>query len=143
MRFYIATGLENASRAKELSVVLSRNGHELTYDWMAQGDVRMQGKERLAEIAFNEVRAVRDAELVVALLPGGMGTHTEIGVAIASRSNKRILIWSETGEHFRDEDKCCALYFHPAVERIVCTFDELIKKLDADRIESTLDRDHN
>ncbi len=143
MRFYIATGLENASRAKELSVVLSRNGHELTYDWMAQGDVRMQGKERLAEIAFNEVRAVRDAELVVALLPGGMGTHTEIGVAIASRSNKRILIWSETGEHFRDEDKCCALYFHPAVERIVCTFDELIKKLDADRIESTLDSNHN
>lgn len=143
MRFYIATGLENASRAKELSVVLSRNGHELTYDWMAQGDVRMQGKERLAEIAFNEVRAVRDAELVVALLPGGMGTHTEIGVAIASRSNKRILIWSETGEHFNDEDKCCALYFHPAVERIVCTFDELIKKLDADRIESMLDSNHN
>lgn len=143
MRFYIATGLENASRAKELSVVLSRNGHELTYDWMAQGDVRMQGKERLAEIAFNEVRAVRDAELVVALLPGGKGTHTEIGVAIASRSNKRILIWSETGEHFNDEDKCCALYFHPAVERIVCTFDELIKKLDADRIESTLDSNHN
>lgn len=143
MRFYIATGLENALRAKELSVVLSRNGHELTYDWMAQGDVKMQGKERLAEIAFNEVRAVRDAELVVALLPGGKGTHTEIGVAIASRSNKRILIWSENGEHFRDEDKCCALYFHPAVERIVCTFDDLIKKLDADRIESTLDSKHN
>lgn len=143
MRFYIATGLENALRAKELSVVLSRNGHELTYDWMAQGDVKMQGKERLAEIAFNEVRAVRDAELVVALLPGGKGTHTEIGVAIASRSNKRILIWSENGEHFRDEDKCCTLYFHPAVERIVCTFDDLIKKLDADRIESTLDSKHN
>lgn len=143
MRFYIATGLENALRAKELSIVLSRNGHELTYDWMAQGDVKMHGKERMAEIAFNEVRAVRDAELVVALLPGGKGTHTEIGVAIASRSNKRILIWSENGEHFRDEDKCCALYFHPAVERIVCTFDELIKKLDADRIESTLDSNQN
>lgn len=143
MRFYIATSLKNASLAKELAVVLSRNGHEITYDWMDNGDVRLQGKEKMAEVAFSEVRAVRDAELVVALLPGGVSTHTEIGVAIASRSNKRILIWSESGEEFRDSNNCCAFYFHPAVERIVCKFDELINKLDADRIESMLDNDHN
>ncbi len=143
MRFYIATGLENVERAKELSAVLSRNGHELTYDWTAHGDVRSMGKDKMAEVAFSEVRAVRDAELVVALLPGGFGTHTEIGVAIASRSNKRILIWSETGEAFRDPKQSCTFYFHPAVERIVCSFEELIEKLDADRIESMLDKEQN
>ena len=56
MRFYIATGLENAERARQLSAVLTRNGHELTYDWTAHGDIRSQGEAKMAEVAFNEVR---------------------------------------------------------------------------------------
>ena len=136
MRFYIATGLENAERARQLSAVLTRNGHELTYDWTAHGDIRSQGEAKMAEEEFNEVRSVRDAELFVALLPGGAGTHTELGAAIASRSNKRILVWSETGIEFQPDKNSCTFYFHPCVERICCPFDELIKRLDADRIDS-------
>ena len=100
MRFYIATGLVNAEHARKAAEVLRRNGHEQTYDWTTHGDIRHEGAERMSEVAFNELRAVRDAELVVALLPGGQGTHTELGVALATRSNKRIILWSETGDEF-------------------------------------------
>lgn len=140
MRFYIATGLKNAAKAKQAVDVLRRNGHELTYDWTEHGDVRSLGAEKMEEVAFNEVRAVRDAELFVALLPGGFGTHTELGVAIASRSNKRVILWSETGGEFNSPSETCAFYFHPAVERLVCSFDELIEILNNDRIDSSLDK---
>ncbi len=140
MRFYIATGLKNAAKAKQAVSVLRRNGHELTYDWTEHGDIRSLGAEKMEEVAFNEVRAVRDAELFVALLPGGFGTHTELGVAIASRSNKRVILWSETGIEFKSPGETCAFYFHPAVERLVCSFDELIEILNNDRIDSSLDK---
>lgn len=140
MRFYVATGLENVERAKKAVVVLARNGHELTYDWTSHGDIRYLGADKMSDVAFSEVRAVRDAELVVVLLPGGKGTHTELGVSIASRSNKRILLWSETGEEFNNSEMNCTFYFHPAVERIVCSFEELLSVLDNDRIDSALDK---
>lgn len=138
MRFYIATNISNAAGASKLAEVLSRNGHERTYDWTTHGDVRHEGNGRMGEVAFNEIRAVRDAEFVVVLLPGDDGTHTELGVAIASRSNKRILVWSETDEAFNDAGKTCRFYFHPAVERLCCPFDDLISLLDTDRIDSAL-----
>lgn len=136
MRFYIATGLVNAEHARKAAEVLRRNGHEQTYDWTTHGDIRHEGAERMSEVAFNELRAVRDAELVVALLPGGQGTHTELGVALATRSNKRIILWSETGDEFAFDNRTCTFYFHPAAERVVCPFEELLEILNTDRIDS-------
>ena len=88
------------------------------------------------DAVFSELRAVRDAELVVALLPGGQGTHTELGVALATRSNKRIILWSETGDEFAFDNRTCTFYFHPAAERVVCPFEELLEILNTDRIDS-------
>ena len=122
MRFYIATGLVNAEHARKAAEVLRRNGHEQTYDWTTHGDIRHEGAERMSEVAFNELRAVRDAELVVALLPGGQGTHTEL--------------WSETGDEFAFDNRTCTFYFHPAAERVVCPFEELLEILNTDRIDS-------
>ena len=125
MRFYIATGLVNAEHARKAAEVLRRNGHEQTYDWTTHGDIRHEGAERMSEVAFNELRAVRDAELVVALLP-----------ALATRSNKRIILWSETGDEFAFDNRTCTFYFHPAAERVVCPFEELLEILNTDRIDS-------
>lgn len=122
--------------ARKAAEVLRRNGHEQTYDWTTHGDIRHEGAERMSEVAFNELRAVRDAELVVALLPGGQGTHTELGVALATRSNKRIILWSETGDEFAFDNRTCTFYFHPAAERVVCPFEELLEILNTDRIDS-------
>ncbi len=140
MRFYVSTGIFSAHRAAELADVLRRRGHEQTYDWMEHGDVRREGASRMGEVAFNELRAVRDAELVVVLLPGGSGTHTELGMAIATRSNKRIILWSETGDEFSFDERTCAFYFHPSVERVSCSFEDLKHLLDREQIGSDLNR---
>lgn len=140
MRFYIATGLQHAQRASELAEVLKNRGHEHTYDWTVHGDIRREGETRMSEVAFNELRAVRDAELMVVLLPGGTGTHTELGVAIATRGNKRIILWSEKGEEFNYDERACTFYFHPSIERIVCPFEELLRRLDKEQIDSNISR---
>ena len=139
MRFYVSTGIGNAALAIRLANTLMNHGHELTYDWTAHGDVRYAGEQRMSEVAFNEFRAVRDAELMVVLLPGGKGTHTELGAAIATRSNKRIILWSATGEEFRHDTRTCVFYYHPAVERIICPLEVLLELFDSDVVNPALD----
>ena len=134
MRFYISSGIGNQERVSELAGVLTERGHELTYDWTEHGDIRFEGERVMTELAFTELRAVRDAELMIVLLPGGKGTHTELGLAIATRSNKRIIIWSEDGREFTDPESTCAFYFHPSTERISCPFETLKKLLDREQI---------
>lgn len=138
MRFYISSGIENHTRVAELAAVLTGRGHELTYDWTEHGDIRHEGERVMSEVAFNELRAVRDAELLLVLLPGGKGTHTELGLAIATRSNKRIIIWSETGAEFTEPERTCTFYFHPCAERIVCPFETLKLLLDREQIGSDI-----
>lgn len=133
MRFYVASSVSNAENAKKIVSIMERNGHELTYDWIADGDIHSSGSDRMGESAFFELRSVIDAELVLVMLPSGADTHTELGVSLASRSNKRILVWSEDGSDFTDPQKNCLFYFHPAIERIVCPFEEL-----ADRMNSIM-----
>ncbi|MBO4879069.1 MAG: group-specific protein [Clostridia bacterium] len=132
MRFYIAASFENASMAIKLSNLLVRNGHELTYDWTTHGDVRYAGPRRMSEVAFNEYRTMRDAELVLVLLPAGSGTHAELGMAIATRTNKRIIVWSPDGEEFSFDNKTCIFYYHPSVERIACPPEILMELLETE-----------
>ncbi len=140
MRFYVSTGIANIRRAVELAEVLKKRGHELTYDWMTHGDIRFEGEARMMEVAFNELRAVRDAELMIVLLPGGSGTHTELGVGIATRGNKRIILWSEKGDEFNYDERTCAFYYHPCCERVICPFEELLARLDKEQIGSDISR---
>lgn len=130
MRFYVASGLENRDRVQLVIQKIRSIGHEMTYDWTVHGDVRCQGEEILNTVAGNETFAVIDAGCVLVLLPGGHGTHTELGIALASRSNKRIILWSETGEEFGCDLKTCAFYHHSSVEMLHCSFEELLERIE-------------
>ena len=125
MRFYVASGLENREIAADMIHFLANKGHIPTYDWTENGDVRGQGLDRLLATSVSEASAVRDAELVLVLLPGGYGTHTELGIALATRSNKRIILWSATGKEFEDGPNTCVFYHHQSVDKITSTFEEL------------------
>ena len=131
MRFYVASSIHNAENVKKVVSLMERNGHQLTYDWVKDGNVRSDGPDRMGEVAFFELRSVIDAELVLVMLPGGAGTHTELGISLASRTNKRILVWSEDSSDFTDPKKNCVFYFHPAIERLVCPFEELLDRMNA------------
>jgi hypothetical protein len=90
MIFYIATRLERAEEQKELSAALIALGHEISYDWSVHGSVQSEGPERIREVAIAETRGVMDAELFVCLLPGGRGTHSELGIAIADSVHRQM-----------------------------------------------------
>ncbi|MEA5059561.1 MAG: hypothetical protein VB049_05955 [Candidatus Pelethousia sp.] len=129
MRFYVASGLENRELAKTMISFIQARGHLPVYDWTVHGDVRGQGEARLMDVAAQEYGAVREAEFVFIMLPGGCGTHTELGIALGSHANKRIVLWSATGREFQDGPNTCVFYHHRAVERIVCPFEELMQRL--------------
>jgi hypothetical protein len=99
MRVYIATALENASAAEHLSAMLGAFGIGTTYAWWAHGAVMDVGPcpehgercdaepcrdRRIGLAATYEVGGVRDCDLLIGLLPGGRGTHTEIGIALGA-----------------------------------------------------------
>ena len=117
MKFYIATRLEQAARHRQLAHALTGGGHVLTYDWTVHGNVRKDGEVRLRETAIAETRGVVEADVLIGLLPGGRGTHVEIGMALGL--GKPVLLWSEK-EHglFEADDRTCAFYHHPLVHRI-------------------------
>ena len=131
MKFYVASGVPNAERVNQASRVLAARGHQRTYDWTKHGDVSAESLERKREVARTEAQAVVDAELVALLLPGRFGTHAELGIAIASSANKRILLWSESSAPFDGTSGFCVFYHHPAIERVVCPFEELLDTLSA------------
>ena len=75
MKFYIASKLENAEQVSKVASVLKAAGHEHTYDWTKHGSVKGEGENRLREVMQNEFFGVRDADMVIILMPGGRGTH--------------------------------------------------------------------
>ncbi len=144
-KYYIASGLENAAAVKELKAVLDGAGWQHTYDWTAHGAVWSEGAERLSGVAERELHGVMHASVLVVLLPGGRGTHTELGVSLGAWLfglkmeeyyagllgkvvGKRVVIYSSNPKDFEIGPEPCAFYHHPLVERF-SSMDEMIKSL--------------
>lgn len=129
MTFYVATSLARAADADIVADDLRRRGWTQTYRWTEHGDVRRLDAARLAEIARAEAHGVVTAEALIVLLPGGRGTHTELGMYISAAARVRqlqvepaydaprpmLILHSETGDEFTTPDTMCVFYFHPVV----------------------------
>jgi len=119
VKFYIASKLENASQVRQLAKVLKSWGWQHTYDWTGYEPAQMK------EIALNEYAGVINADLVIVLLPGGRGTHTELGIATAT--GKKIVLHSEDPVLFDEYFQApCPFYWLPGVKRVCCPFSELL-----------------
>lgn len=124
MRYYIASRLENAPRVKELKHILDANGWHHTYDWTVHGSVQNEGSHIIREVAEREAEGVGTANVVIVLLPGGRGTHTELGIALGL--NLRVVLLSETAEiDFGQDGRTCAFYHHSLVQRVSSWFELL------------------
>ena len=108
MRIYIATGLENFKQHNLLRDMLVGEGITLTYDWTVHGSVQNQ-PEDWAKYACLETQGVKDAHTVVAILPGGRGTHTEIGIALGMGKEVFLIGYDPMEKH------TCIFYHHPKV----------------------------
>lgn len=127
MKYYIASGFTNIEPVRALKKRLDEIGWEHTYDWTVEQGTTFE------ETAQLEINAVSEADVVIVLLPGGRGTHAELGCAIgqtllgkalveegiAESAERRIVLYSATP----DQDfgtqypGCCIFYHHPLVER--------------------------
>jgi len=80
-RVYIATSIESVQLYRLLRALLLEHEIHVTYDWTTHG--RIDNASQLAEAGRREKQGVLDADVVVVLLPGGFGTHVELGLALA------------------------------------------------------------
>jgi hypothetical protein len=87
--YYIATGLKNVEAHERARTMFEREAGrwgivgdwQLTYDWTLGGKIE---DDRLRpSVAIAEVEAVKRAAVLLMLVPGGRGTHVELGVALA------------------------------------------------------------
>jgi hypothetical protein len=112
-RFYLSTRKDRSAEGARLSSALSKRGWECTFDWAALGDV---GRSQYPETAQAELAGVQDADVLLVLLPGGYGTHVEIGAALAF--GKSIIIHSPDQKTL-DTPYACVFHFHPKVKILV------------------------
>lgn len=121
MKYYIASRLENAESVRALKAILDGLGWIHTYDWTVHGSIRHEGAERMQEVAEKEIDGVATADVVIVLLPGGRGTHVEIGVALAC-STPLILV-GDAQRDFSFDENTCAFYHAKGVLQLGITLD--------------------
>ncbi|MCI9257197.1 nucleoside 2-deoxyribosyltransferase [Oscillospiraceae bacterium 42-9] len=124
MKFYIGSSLQNREAVSWYAQRLKEHGWEHAYDWTKLEPAA--APERLAEIAQRERQGVRDAEVVILLLPGGRGTHVELGLALAL--GKKVFLCAGDAEAFAPENTV-AFYQLPGVVRLAGTDRENLERI--------------
>ncbi|MFC0188692.1 nucleoside 2-deoxyribosyltransferase [Fictibacillus aquaticus] len=104
--FYIGSGFQNIETVRKLAGTLMHEGLRQTYDW-TQND-KTTDEEQLCAIGEAEVRGIKDADIIVILLPGGKGTHTELGIAIAEE--KKVFLYAMDNK-WSDEERKVTFYY--------------------------------
>jgi diacylglycerol kinase family enzyme len=104
MKFYIASGLQNKEVVRDVANQLKEKGHIHTYDWTKNEHISTI--EELREIGQKEKEAVLEADTVIVLLPGGKGTHIELGTGAWPRK-KDLPLFS----NFRYQSTSCNKHF--------------------------------
>jgi hypothetical protein len=116
-RYYIASRLENAPAVRELKITLDAWGWQHTYDWTTHGSVQQCASAVIRDVADAEMEGVSGADVVIVLLPGGRGTHVELGVALGNAA--RVLIASsDPGADFGVTGRTCAFYHASGAQAI-------------------------
>ena len=112
-RFYLATKKDRASEANEISEALKRYGWERTLTW---SDRTQASSESHAELAQAELKAVREADVLIVMLPGGYGTHVEIGAALAL--GKPVILHAPNQKTL-ETPYLCVFHYHPSVKVLI------------------------
>jgi nucleoside 2-deoxyribosyltransferase len=112
-RFYVSSRKDRSEHANALSEALRAHGWERTFEW---ADLHGAGPESRAATAEAELKGVRDADVLIVLLPGGFGTHVEIGAALAL--GKKVILHSPDQKTL-ETPYACVFHYHSSVKLIV------------------------
>jgi nucleoside 2-deoxyribosyltransferase len=82
MKYYIASSFQNRETVRRVAGLLNEEGWIQTYDWTK--NEKAADAESLRKIGEKEREAVRKADLLILILilPGGKGSHIEMGMAL-------------------------------------------------------------
>lgn len=107
--FYVATGYDNKAMHNDVRDALASRGWRLTHDWTLRDEA--DGPRASAEA---DLEGVRGADVVVVVLPGGEGTHAELGMALAL--GKRTFVCARDEVEFKRES---VFLHHPLATRVI------------------------
>lgn len=93
-KFYIASGFTNKEVVQKAATTLKSVGFVHTYDWTR--NEKANTVEQLREIGTDELKAVKESDFTLVILPGGNGTHVELGIALAA--HKRVYLYAKNAE---------------------------------------------
>ncbi len=114
MKYYIATGFANKEQHNHLMRMLEKRGHAITFDWTREEPAVPRGPSVSKRISEMEISGVVNADVVFLLLPGGKGTHVELGAALATNTP---VILVELQDYSDVVHKPSIFYFHGMVFR--------------------------
>ena len=112
-RFYLSTRKDRIAEAGVLLETLKRHGWKQTFDWASQDQ---EGPTEYKDIALAELAGVRSADVLIVLLPGGYGTHVEIGAALAL--GKPVVLHAPDRKTL-ETPYPCIFHYHPSVTLLV------------------------
>ena len=124
MNFYVASSFQNKIVVNEVSLLLKQLGWHHTYDW-TQSE-RVTSLEALQKIGMLEKQAIANSDVVVVILPGGKGSHIELGLAIAWQ--KKTFLYSPNFEAM-DMQTTSTFYHLPEVQICEGSIEELISTI--------------
>lgn len=90
---YIASALSNVKKVQAVMKFFTDAGHGISYDWTKHG--KYTEDVDLIAACKAESDGVANADVVLLLQPGLLGSHVELGIAIALK--KSIVIIDDTG----------------------------------------------
>ena len=112
-RFYLSTRKDRGTQVTHLVKALNAQRWQRTFDWSKQESLE---PDRCAELALAEIEAVREADVLIVLLPGGYGTHVEIGAALAL--GKPVILHAPDRKTL-DTPYPCVFCYHPRVRLLI------------------------
>lgn len=111
--YYLATRKDRASEANSIEEALKPHGWERTLTWSDQEGATHAA---YADLAQAELRAIHEADVLIAMLPGGFGTHVEIGAALAL--GKPVILHSPDRKTL-ETPYPCVFHYHPGVKLLI------------------------
>lgn len=124
MKYYIASSFANKEIVNLTIKSLNNLGFINTYNWTL--NEKADNKLKLKNIGIEELNAVKDADILIAILPGGKGTHIEMGIAIGF--NKPVLI-AYFNKELISVDNSATFYHLDNVKHILVTEENIVDKL--------------
>lgn len=112
-RFYLSTRKDRNAEGVPLLEALKTNGWERTFDWT---DREASDPSEYADLAITEIAGIREADVLIVLLPGGYGTHVEIGAALTL--GKPVILHAPNRKTL-ETPYPCAFHYHPGVKILI------------------------